>query len=418
MHPAEKNKALTCIIGGGASGLAAACVLTQAGLPFVLLEKENRLGRKLLATGNGRCNLMNVSDPVFFGDDGFAREVLAACPVAAVSDFFERIGLAWFVEEQSRAYPLSRQAATVLDSLMSVIAQAPDGRVLTDCRVNALEPGARGFEVRTAAGDSLTAARVIACPGSPAAPRLGGGDSLMPLLTRLGHRLVPFTPALCALMTRPAPLKGLSGLRFPAVLSLMVSGRLAEAAAGEALITDTGVSGLCAMQLARVAGLALREGKPVSLAVDCSPMLGLQEVRYRRLSLKEAGSRQDSLKAVEALLERRARRAPGRDPLIGLVPRQLARKMAGWPIGRAAQWLSGLELDVIGVRGFDQAQVAAGGIDCRDINPKTLASLRVPGLHICGEALNVDGDTGGFNLLFAWATGILAAGQVARELGG
>lgn len=418
MRPAENNRALTCIIGGGASGLAAACVLAEAGLPFVVLEKEGKAGRKLLATGNGRCNLMNISDPVFFGDTAFAHKVLAACPVAAVSGFFERIGLAWFEEEQGRAYPLSRQAATVLDSLMGAIALAPDGRVLTGCLVNGLEAGAQGFEVRTVEGRSLTAARVIACPGSPAAPRLGGGDSLMPLLTRLGHRLVPFTPALCALQTRSAPLKGLSGLRFPAVLTLTVSGRPAEAAAGEALITDTGVSGLCAMQLARAAGLALCEGKKVSLVVDCSPMLGLEETRYRRLSLKEADSRGNSLEAVMALLERRARLAPGRDPLIGLVPRQMARKLAGWPARRAAQWLSGLELDVVGVRGFDQAQVAAGGIDCRDINPGTLASLLVPGLHICGEALNVDGDTGGFNLMFAWATGILAAGQVARELGG
>ena len=408
-----KNKAQVIIIGGGASGLAAACVLARAQVPFLLLEKEHKLGRKLLATGNGRCNLMNLGPPVYFGDNRFASQVLAACGAPEVGEFFTGLGLAFFEEELGRVYPNTRQAATVLDCLTAGFLDNPGAQVKTGVQVTAIRRLDAGFEVTTASGERHQAPRVILAAGGPAAPKLGGSGLLAEELTRLGHRLLPFFPALCALTTETRPIRGLNGLRVPAYVTLLHDGLPVSTAAGEMLFANYGISGLCAMQLARDAETGLAAGKKVEVSLDFSPLLGLATPLMRRLDLSELKENNHQAAAEQQLHQRL--QALGRERLYtGLLPRAMAEKLQNLPIREAAQWLTGLRLDVTGTQGLDNAQVAAGGIDCRDISPLTLESKRAPGLYICGEILNVDGDTGGFNLLFAWATGILAGRAAGR----
>lgn len=406
------------IIGGGASGLAAACILAQNKAPFLLLEKEKKPGRKLLATGNGRCNLINTGEPVYFGEAGFARETLKNCGLKEVGAFFESIGLSYFEEELGRCYPLSRQAQSVLDALTACISAFPGAQVRTECEVTGIKKAGDGFEVLSNQG-RFFADKVLLSAGSPAAPKLGGTDSLLPCLLDLGLKAEPFAPALCALLTDTGDTRTFSGLRVPATLSLFVNGRLTDAAAGEALFTDYGVSGLCAMQLARAADEGLRQKKDVSLSLDFSALLGLRPPLYRRLDKGEAQSPDE--KMLTNLLNDRIKRL-GRERLFtGLLPQQMAAKLRDKRVPEAVSFLLGLKLKVKGVKGFDQAQVASGGLLCSQFDPHTLEAGPVPGLYVSGEILNVDGDTGGFNLLFAWATGILAAGSLAsfyRNAGG
>ena len=400
-------------MGGGASGLAAACILAQARVPFLLLEKEQKLGRKLLATGNGRCNLMNAGPPVYFGDAAFAARVLAACGAREVGDFFASLGLTFFEEEQGRVYPNTRQAATVLDCLTAGFSGWHQARVITGVQVTGIRRQNAGFEVMTAAGEVYQAPRLILAAGSPAAPRLGGSALLAEELSRLDHRLLPFFPALCALTTETKPIKGLNGLRVPAYLRLLHEGQPVAAAAGEVLFANYGISGLCAMQLARDAESGLAAGKNVELSLDFAPLLGLSPVLMRRLEPAELEHSGHPAAALDLLTSRL--NTLGRERLYtGLLPRVIADKLQGLPLKEAARWLTDLRLPVTGTQGLDSAQVAAGGIDCQDINPATLESKKAPGLHLCGEILNVDGDTGGHNLLFAWATGILAGRAAGR----
>lgn len=403
-----ENKTRVLILGGGASGLAAACVLAQRQVPFLLLEKEAKPGRKLLATGNGRCNLMNLGEPVYFGDSAFARQVLSFCGVTEVLAFFHGLGLGVTEEEEGRVYPLTRQAASVLDCLLAGAQASPCGELRFGQAVTAITRTAAGFRVETTQGQAYEAPRVLVCTGSPAAPRLGGSGALAEVLVGLGHTLLPWSPALSALITNTAPIRGLSGQRFPATLTLFDGEAAVCAAAGEALFTDYGVSGLCAMQLARDAFDGLKAGRQVTLALDFSALLGLRQPLYRRLALHEANPT-DSAQRILALLRERLDRL-GRNRLYtGLLPAKLAEALLGLDLREAADTLAGFRLSVTGVKGFDQAQVAAGGLCTRDFDPETLESRRVPGLYAGGEILNVDGDTGGFNLLFAWACGILAA---------
>lgn len=406
-RPAE-NKPDVIILGGGASGLAATCVCAQSGINALLLEKENRVGRKLLATGNGRCNILNTEDPVFFGDPDFARQTLSCCGVEEIRAFFLKLGLLIREEEDGRAYPMTNQAASVLDCLRQRAESSPHITIKTNAMVTSIKKDASGFAVTVKSGETYLAPRLIAAAGGPAAPKLGGSDSVIGPLRALGHRLIPQRPALSALVTETEPIKGLSGLRVPAFLALCDGDRVVSAAAGEALFTDYGVSGVCAMQLSRDAGELVETGRAATLFIDFSPLLGLAPALRRRLAPGEWDPSAARARVLDLLISRRETLGEGM-MYTGLIPRPLADKVRRLPLDKAASLLGGLKLPVLGIKGYDQAQVTAGGIDCSEFDPRTMMSKRVPGLYVCGETLNVDGDCGGFNLLFAWASGILAA---------
>ena len=417
MRRPSKNREGLIIIGGGASGLAAACIAAVAGAGTLLLEKEERVGRKLLATGNGRCNLLNFGEPAYFGDSAFAEAVLSACSVSEVAEFFMDLGLLIRQEEDGRAYPLAGQASGVLDCLRLKTEGSPYVRVRTGCTVSDFGQSDGGFAVRLQNGETFEAERLIVAAGGPAAPRLGGSGSLIKSLAAMGHRFSPFRPALSALVTDTAPIKGLSGQRVPAYLTLYGEGKPLSASAGELLFTDYGLSGVCAMQLSRDAGEGLETGREMTVSLDFSPLAGLGEPLMRRISLNELNE-ETSYQAMLALLREREGRL-GRERLYaGMLPRLMAVKVQSLPLPEAARWLTGLRLRVTGVKGFDAAQVSAGGLLCADFDPLTLRSRLVPGLYAAGEMLDVDGDCGGFNLLFAWATGILAARDACRDMAG
>ncbi len=408
----SKNRASLIIIGGGASGLAAACVASDAGIETLLIEKEERVGRKLLATGNGRCNLMNFGEPAYWGDSAFARSVLSSCGAEQAARFFEDLGLVIRREADGRAYPAAGQAACVLDCLRSKLGGSPHVQVLTGCLVRSIRRLEDGFLIITREGETYEADRIIVSAGGPAAPKLGGSGSLTSELTALGHRLVPFRPALSALVCDTAPVKGLSGLRVPACLTLYRERESVSATAGELLFTDYGLSGVCAMQLSRDAGVGLAEGLEMSVSVDFSALAGLSEPLMRRMKLSELDGKA-AYQAMMTLLKQREENLGAGRLYTGLLPRLMAQKVQTLPLSSAAQWLTALRLRVTGVKGFEAAQVSSGGLSCGDFDPYTLQSSLVPGLYVTGETLNVDGDCGGYNLLFAWATGLLAARHIA-----
>lgn len=401
----KQNKVL--ILGGGASGLAAAIVAARGGAQVTLLERGDRVGKKLLATGNGRCNLANLGEPRYYGDPAFARAVLEHMPVADLLRFFESVGLPTRPDAAGRVYPGCNQAAAVLDALRAQL-DALNARTVTGTEVTALRRTDAGWQAVTRQG-AYTADSVIVCCGGLAAPKLGAVNAYG-LLTGLGCRLVPPAPALTPLETDTAPLRGLSGLRLAVTLTLCGQEPVA-AAQGEMLFADYGVSGVCAMQLARDAENLLRRGEPATLYIDFSPALGLGDYRMDRLPPKPP---EHNRQIVADWLRRRARTLPGDDLLLGALPRLLREKLKKAPPADLPRLLCAYPLRVIGVRGYDQAQVTQGGIDCRDFDPATLAHRRLPGLYACGEILNVDGDCGGYNLQFAFACGLLAGGAAAR----
>lgn len=405
------TRADVLVLGGGATGLAAGIAAARAGARVCLVEKLPRVGKRLLATGNGRCNLTNTGARAadYFGDGAFAAGALARFSPEAVRAFFREIGLESREEFGGRVFPRSNQAAAVVDALRLAFAEA-GGETVADFAAIALEPQRGGFCARAADGRTVWGKSAVCALGGMAAPALGGSDSGLKLMRALGHRLVPCAPALVQIKTPPEAVRALKGIRVEGQARAYVEGREAARAAGEILFADYGVSGPAVMQVSRPLSYALAEKRRAEIAVCALPEEGPGFLRARR--------------------ERLASR-PLEDFLTGFVPKRLGQvllKNAGIaPLSRPAGSLSAGELSALeallfewrlpalGTAGYANAQVMAGGLDTRDFDPRTLQSRKVPGLFAAGEILNVDGGCGGYNLQWAWASGLLAGSEAAKR---
>ncbi len=394
-----------CIIGGGAAGLAAALSASEEKKQVLVLEGAPRVGRKLLATGNGRCNLMNMLDAPYFGDAAFAENVLAHCGREEVLSFFRALGLVTREEGGGRVYPGCGQAAAVLDVMRKAL-ERRKVTVVCDAKVTAVKPGKDGFQM--VFGEEIAQSRkvIVAC-GGMAGGKLGHDGCAYALLTAAGHTLKKPRPALTPLLADKKAIKGLSGLRLPAILTLCDGEKPLSRSGGEVLFTDYGVSGICAMQLSA----DVEKAKKPMLYVDFSPMLGLVNCVYQRLAVADVYENREK---VLSFLKERGHLLPQDEMLCGMLPRLLAEKMQGLKGQQLANALCAFPIPITGVRGFEYAQVTRGGIRTRDFDPATLESRLQKGLFAAGEILDVDGDCGGYNLLFAFASGILAGRAAAQ----
>ena len=404
-----KNHSDVLIIGGGAAGLSAALSASKQGAKAAVLEPAPRIGRKILASGNGRCNLANTGPLRYYGGAALAQRVMDQWPVTRVLSFFRGLGLETVEEAGGRVYPACGQAAAVLDALRLALDRSRVN-VVCGAPVTALRKTKDGFLADTPQGAYSAPAAVVAC-GGMAGGKLGHDGGAYALLTQLGHTLIPPRPALTQLIGEKGSVRGLSGLRVPALLTLCQGEKPLEAAQGEALFTDYGVSGVCAMQLSRQAGELLDAGVRPTLYMDFSPMLGLAPRVYDRAA---PGDPFKNLSIVRSCLEERRHILPREALLTGLCPRLLSEKLRGMDLAGLARHLAAFPVPITGVRGMENAQVTRGGIREDEFSPATLESKRCRNLFAAGEILNVDGDCGGFNLQFAFASGLIA-GQSAAE---
>lgn len=407
---------MDCIIlGGGASGLAAACALTQAGVETTIVERLDRVGKKLLSTGNGRCNLSNsaMNAGCFGPAASFVGHVFEQTPPDEVMRFWSGLGLMTTCEE-GRIYPRTMAASSVLDVLR---AGCENARLIAPAEAVSLSPGRRGgMTVRLSDGQTLTAPAVLAAMGGSAAPHLGTDGAGTRLLAELGHTITPLYPALVQLRCEHPALRGLKGLRTQAALTLEIDSYEAAQETGELLFADYGVSGVCVFQLSGLAAGALDEGRSVRLLVNLLPDIAKD--------------------ALTGWLVERIARFPDRSTqalMVGVLPRMLAQSVLRQaqiaPESPAASLtvreqrallaaLTAFPLRVTGTQGFKSAQVTRGGIALDEVNPRTMCSRLFDGLYCSGELLDVDGPCGGYNLHFAVASGLTAAKAIIAQLYG
>ncbi|MBN1776582.1 MAG: aminoacetone oxidase family FAD-binding enzyme [Clostridiales bacterium] len=402
------------VIGGGAAGMAAAITSAEAGAAVTVLERNAKPLKKLGVTGNGRGNLFNTGEPAYFGDAAFALAALARCGISELAKFFASLGVPLREEGEGRVYPASLQASAVQDALML---RANQLAIDIRCRMRAdnitREQDEYLISGRQGIGDdprhpgeepfSLHTDKVVVACGGAAYPAHGTDGTAYGLLTAFGHRQTALAPALCALTVPQKRLRGLSGQRVRVKLWLEdAQGNPVHGSRGEALFADDAVSGIAAMQLARF----VKEG--MTLCLDLRD---------------ELNSEQSALPFVQSLAASRPEQ-PAAELLAGAFSRPAARwilreagvKDLSAPISAlgpaALRAVAGtvecVRLPVLGTRGFAFAQVTAGGIETKDFDPETMESRLSPGLYAAGEILDVDGDCGGFNLMFAFASGLIA----------
>ena len=414
------------IIGAGAAGLAAAIFAGEAAggaQRILILDGAPKPGAKILVAGGGRCNVTHdqvTPDDFFGGPRPIIRNVLRAFDERRTLAWMKAMGVALKLEETGKYFPVSDDAHTVLDALLRRVGEV-GARLLTGVRVTDLRvvdtDGGAGFELSTAGEPAaFRARRVIVATGGLALPKSGSDGAGLALVARLGHAIVPTTPALSPLVLRASAEPGgrfaeLSGLTLNVRLGLYdPAGRRVHERTGSMVFTHFGVSGPAPLDLSRHI-LRARLGQP---DVAWQVWLGhpdLPTVEAADQWLKRQGAARPRHAVANVLSE--------------LYPERLARMLAegaGETMAHLAREqrlalarrLAALPLDVAVDCGYSFAETTAGGVDLREIDPRTMQSRRVPGLYLCGEILDVDGRIGGFNFQWAWASGYLAGRAAAK----
>ncbi len=407
------------VIGGGASGMMAALTAadTVPGLRVVVLERMNRVGKKLMSTGNGRCNLtnLNASERDYHGAVDLMRPAMAAYPPEAVMERFKLLGVYPYAEESGKVYPMSEQASSVLDA-MRLSMQERGIEEICDFEAKVLTRARQGYRLTSADGRDVLARRLICAAGGLTAPSLGGSASGYHLMESAGHTVTPRFPALVQLKTEPAMVRPFKGIKYTGEIEILVNGHVRRVECGDVLFTEYGLSGPPVLQLSRIAASAFAQKRrpEVSARLHLLPLtqvdvLGILKARQRAFPTRPLENFLTGLvnKRVGQMLVKWTCNLPLSEPAGTLTESQLSA---------LSEILTGWTLEITGTQGFEQAQVTAGGVNGREVDPNTMESLLANGLYLTGELLDIDGDCGGFNLQWAWASGMLAGKSAAQSL--
>lgn len=403
------------VVGAGAAGLMTAIVAAREdpSLDVTLVEGKPRPGTKILASGGGRCNVTNedVRPADFHGDRGVVARILRRFDAAAAAAFFEEIGVALKLEpEFGKLFPRSDSARTVLDALLAECARR-GVRVETAFRVASIERSAAGFEVRSAER-ALRAGRVVLATGGRSVPSSGSDGAGYGLARALGHSVTSTSPALVPLVLDPNPFAGLEGIAVPAEVSVWEAGRRVAAETGPALVTHFGLSGPAPMNASRHVSVASDAGRAAEVRISLLPGRAPHEVETAWLDAARTSGARTAASLLDALPARLARRVA---EIAEVDPDARLAALSRNSRKRLLDAATNLRLPVTGTRGWNAAEVTAGGVPLSEIDPRTMESRVCPGLHLVGEILDVDGRIGGFNFQWAWSTGFVAGQALATR---
>jgi hypothetical protein len=397
--------AQVAVVGAGAAGTLAALVAARHGARVTVYDTNAQVGRKLLITGNGRCNLSNAQvapERYACADPPALALALERFGVAPTLTLFSELGLPVYATPDGWYYPLSESAASVADILAARLRELQvESRLQT--KVADLRPVGSGWELALGGPDKwVRTERVIVACGGAAYPALGSKGELLPVLARLGHTVIPPRPALAPLIADVRHLHRLQGVRLDVAASLWDGSRELGATAGNLMFTQFGFSGPAAMDLAHLVNR--HTGKELTLLIDL-----LAGRREPLLALLATRPEQALTLALEAVMPPKL--AQALPELGGLPPVTI-----GGDLGVAAiERLLRLRVRVTGTRDLKEAQLSSGGVPLSEVQPETMASRLLPGLHLCGEVLDVVGPCGGYNLQWAWTSGVLAGAAAAQR---
>ena len=394
------------IIGGGASGFSAAIEarFENPDINITIFEKMNKPCKKILATGNGRCNFTNkdLSPSHFYGNKSFLRDVLTS-QYADTENFFRSLGVLSYCEDE-RLYPRSQQASTIKDALVNK-AMADGIAVETEAPVTEIKKDKNSFSIN---GKSFDA--VIICGGGKASAVHGSDGSCYKLLTDFGHSLTPLYPALCGLTINDRDLNLLKGVRAECGARLYSGNTLLGSENGEIQFNDKAISGMPIMNLSHLC----ENKKNLFITLDLCPEISEEEL-FEHIKNSVNNSKDVefevilngivNLKLGFALMNR-----------CFIKPKTTCENINNKQIKAIVSMLKVFEISVKGTKGFDSAQITNGGIKTEEISSKTMMSNLVDGVFACGEILDIHGDCGGYNLHLAWTTGRIAGASAGKFL--
>lgn len=412
MNSEMQNRADVTVIGAGASGLMAAVWAARHGARTILIEQNARVGKKLLVTGNGRCNLsnQNISESNFHGNPAFAVGILSRFGLNETLNFFRESGLEIATDEAGKLFPHSLQASSVLDVLRFACCKY---NIQTICNtpVESICPKSGCFQIVGKGLEGITSKTVIVSTGGNAMPSTGSDGHFINILRKLGHPVVPAQPSLVPLNLEGKLHRIMEGMKWVARVSVVSNGKESADSTGDIIFTSYGISGSAVLNVSRWAAGGCLTGLNVELALDLLPSVSPEEARgildFRIQRLPEW--------TIENLfngwINKRIGQAVSRSA--GMEFSQTLASIQPEKTKILAGLLKNWRFKVTSPAGWQNAQVTAGGVDTRSINSLTLESLVCPGLFLSGEIIDVDGDSGGYNLQWAWSSGAVAGMSAA-----
>ena len=391
------------IIGGGASGMAAALAAAEnPAVQVILLERQARVGRKLGATGNGRCNLTNLhaAQGGYHGDDaGFTEYAISEFPPEKTLNWFSSLGLFTVAEDSGRVYPYSDQANSVVDVLRFAL-EKENITVRLGFEAEKVKKIAAGFRIESKEETVECDRLVIAC-GGLAGTKLGGTMSGYKFLRGLGHKCTKLRPTLVQLKSGWGGCTGLKGVRCNCHAAIYHNGVLHSESRGELQFTEYGISGPVIFEISRD---ACQEKGDWTCRLDFLPDVSSDALTAELLRRKETNLPASEL--LTGILHNRLGRVLSQSA--GISQSRKVCELADFELEQAVLAVKKFEISLMEPMGMDSAQVTAGGILTKEFDNKTMESRLVPGLYACGEVLDIDGDCGGYNLQWAWSSGRLA----------
>lgn len=398
------------IIGGGASGLMAAITAARGGAKVTVLEHQNQVGKKILVTGNGRCNFTNIDQDSchYHSESPLAMELsLRQFTVQDTVSFFRELGI-FSKNRNGYLYPHSDAASAVLE-VLRMECEHLKVKLACQVKIEKIEKKDGIFFVHTP-GWTYEGDRLILAAGSRAMASTGSDGSGYELAKRLGHKVIEPYPALVQLLSKEKCLNALSGLRTDAKVSLFAEEQLTASNRGEVQFNANNISGIPVFQISGEAAKAIAAGKKCKVEVDFLPDFGLEQlILFMEQRIKTGGYKNSvnfliglfSRKLSEVLCERS-----------GISKKMSAEKFTEEDLLKLCKQIKQFKIQIYGTNGFEHAQCCGGGVSLEEINPLTMESLKISGLHFCGELLDVYGDCGGYNLQWAWTSGYLAGKAV------
>lgn len=404
------------IVGGGAAGMCAAVSLKlrDRSISVAVLEQLSRVGKKLITTGNGRCNITNREIDIsrYHGENTeFAKFALSSYDNYYIADFFAELGIVLCYDETGRAYPYSLQASSVVDALrFSLDDFGVD--TYTDTKVTGYKRRNGMFTVFTDENEFLCKNLVIAAGLYSGGEKLGSNGSMLRLLKNSGYKSVKTTPAIVQIKTKTDIVKSLKGIKVNANATLFADNKPVRSDYGEVLFCDYGLSGPPIMQISRDVERIKGDKK---ILLDIMPEYSFENV-CDMLSFRSTALIPRNLdEYFTGMLNKRVGQS-----IIKLCNLKLSDSVSNIKISdikKMASLIKGMNFFVTGTMGFDNSQVTAGGIETGQFDEKTMMSKTEEGLYCIGEILDIDGDCGGFNLQWAWSSAICAADSICDRLG-
>ena len=401
------------VVGGGAAGMIAAISARRLGADVTILEKNPRVGKKILATGNGRCNFTNINADVGYyhgNNPKFTYSALSNFTVDDTIRFFEKLGIAHKVEDFGKIFPMSDQASSVLDVFLYELNQL-GVNIVCDADVKDIRKNGQ-FLIELENGKVYKGDRVIITTGGKAMPSSGSDGSGYDLVIRLGHTIIDIFPALVQLKLDGPFFKRLDGVKFVGTAEILHNNKSVDIDRGDILFTNYGVSGPPILQISRKAGELLKAGQEVYLKITIMDTVSKDELRTFLKKRWQISSSKPLDFSLVGFINKR---------LIPVVLMEAGINDVGRPVAslsvkeqeRIIDILTNWRFKIRGTRSWPSAQVTAGGVDTREINQDTMESKLVKGLFFAGEIIDIDGQCGGFNLQWAWSSGYIAGQNAA-----